>query len=66
MTDDAIHIRHPLSGVSTLCGQQIHRVWNVISHKDARPDWGSGCWTCLQKAEAMDAWTNAPKPKEKP
>ena len=52
MDDDAIHIAAPWETRSSLCGQWNRR--NLATLGEARPDGGSGCWTCLMAAGWID------------
>lgn len=47
--DDAIHIASPDDPLRSLCG---HYGRNLCDLPD-RPDGGSGCWTCLQRADEL-------------
>jgi hypothetical protein len=47
--DDAIHIATPGEPLRSLCGKMGR---NLADLPD-RPDGGSGCWTCLTKADKI-------------
>jgi hypothetical protein len=53
--DDAIHIASPDDPLRSLCGKEGR---NLADLPD-RPGGGSGCWTCLLKADEL-----APQSKE--
>lgn len=47
--DDAIHIASPDDPLRSLCGQYGRNLCDLPE----RPDGGSGCWTCLQRADEI-------------
>jgi hypothetical protein len=47
--DDAIHIASPDDLLRSLCGQYGRNLCDLPE----RPDGGSGCWTCLQRADEL-------------
>lgn len=47
--DDAIHIASPDDPLRSLCGKYGR---NLADLPD-KPDGGSGCWGCLQRADAL-------------
>lgn len=49
--DDAVHILDP-SHVKTLCGQAVREGMIVTRLYGLSPTAATGCWTCMQKAEA--------------
>ena len=57
--DDADHIKSPTNSAVTLCGRQAWRVLNALNFDDPRPNDAEGCWTCLQKADSIDAGLKA-------
>lgn len=49
--DDAIHIASPDDPLRSLCGSYGRNLADLPE----RPDSGSGCWTCLTRADEMKA-----------
>jgi hypothetical protein len=47
--DDAIHIAAPSDPLRSLCGQ----LGRNLADLPERPGGGSGCWTCLQRADEL-------------
>ena len=47
--DDAIHIASLDDPLRSLCGQMGRNLCDLPD----RPDGGSGCWTCLQRADEL-------------
>lgn len=47
--DDAIHIASADDPTRSLCGQYGRNLCDLPE----RPDGGSGCWTCLARADAL-------------
>lgn len=47
--DDAIHIATPDDPLRSLCGQ----IGRNLCDLPERPDGGSGCWTCLTRADEL-------------
>lgn len=66
MSDDAIHVRSPISKPMTLCGAEAHRVLNLREYDEPLPDSIAGCWTCIDRARNLRLYAPASTPTQEP